>query len=310
MNELERSNWIKQEVSRPTKHDVLFGRGGGVNRHAGNVNFRKLVGQYEFDYRTTSRKHEKTEISAMIVSIVRSMDPPGRFLKNSGGIWRDVGDEKARNKTSQALRERGPSVFARRSEAEAAAVKSTSSLNINTLISTRREKPTALNPSEKAVPSNQEGVYKDKSGANLRVKCKMDPSSNTWACISQAQARSIIAQRAQRLSVEDANLVASAVQDPYVANPTKTKRAKILDHDMGGNLSPKDVAGVVFNEGGLKNLKGFPDYPDSTVLIRTVTDSLSLVSSESVSGDLNETSGSAPEEADGVQALLQLARCC
>lgn len=38
--------------------------------------------------------------------MVREMNPPGRFLKkNSHGVWEDVGDEVAREKASQALRD-------------------------------------------------------------------------------------------------------------------------------------------------------------------------------------------------------------
>lgn len=111
--------WIHQDVTKPTEHDVLFGRGGGVNRHAGNVHFRRLVSEHEYGYRTTSRKCEKTDISAKIVMLIRQLDPPGRFLKNEGsGIWHDVGDEKARNKTSQALRERGPALVSSQSRSQ------------------------------------------------------------------------------------------------------------------------------------------------------------------------------------------------
>ena len=42
----------------------------------------------------------------------RGQDPPGRFLKldDESGLWHDVGDKKAREKTSQALREKAPQV--------------------------------------------------------------------------------------------------------------------------------------------------------------------------------------------------------
>lgn len=42
-----------------------------------------------------------------IVRAIRSGNPPGRFLKKSDdGMWRDVGDKAAAEKTSQGLRER------------------------------------------------------------------------------------------------------------------------------------------------------------------------------------------------------------
>ena len=51
----------------------------------------------------------KPKLAREIIEWVRySQDPPGRFLKydDDDGAWRDVGDKKAREKTSQALREK------------------------------------------------------------------------------------------------------------------------------------------------------------------------------------------------------------
>jgi hypothetical protein len=50
-------------------------------------------------------------ISRDIVSAWRDQNPPGRFLikdELNTGLWNDVGDQKAREKISQALREKGP----------------------------------------------------------------------------------------------------------------------------------------------------------------------------------------------------------
>lgn len=46
-------------------------------------------------------------ISRSIVDAVRSMNPPGRFLEKSldTGLWNDIGNRKAIEKTSQALRD-------------------------------------------------------------------------------------------------------------------------------------------------------------------------------------------------------------
>jgi hypothetical protein len=55
---------------------------------------------------TGSRK-EKMKISRSIVEAVRSMSPPGRFLERDvlPGFYNDIGDRKAIEKTSQALRD-------------------------------------------------------------------------------------------------------------------------------------------------------------------------------------------------------------
>ena len=54
-------------------------------------------------------KREKPLIARRIVEAVRNQTPPGRFLsKDSKGMWNDIGDGRAREKTSQALREGAP----------------------------------------------------------------------------------------------------------------------------------------------------------------------------------------------------------
>lgn len=53
-------------------------------------------------------------IASSIVSEIRGLNPPGKFLARDtkSGFWKDIGDEKARDKTSQALRENAPSIRA------------------------------------------------------------------------------------------------------------------------------------------------------------------------------------------------------
>lgn len=85
-----------------SENDVLFGRGGGTNRHAGNIFFRDLVSEHQPAY-VQARKRDKTLIAKSIVAQVRSRN--GRFLRKEDGKWVDVGDKKAAEKTSQALRE-------------------------------------------------------------------------------------------------------------------------------------------------------------------------------------------------------------
>jgi hypothetical protein len=94
-------------VTRLNKNDVISGRGGRINAHVGNVQFREIVAKRREDYRAHStKKLEKAHIAAEIVYFIRSMDPPGRFLKEDpDGSWYDIGDEKAIKKVGQALRE-------------------------------------------------------------------------------------------------------------------------------------------------------------------------------------------------------------
>jgi hypothetical protein len=84
--------------------DVLLGRGGATNNHAGNHNFRLLVAANQQEY-LKARKHEKVIIARRIVAEVQSRG--GRFLQNgiSKDHWDEVSDKRAQEKTSQALRE-------------------------------------------------------------------------------------------------------------------------------------------------------------------------------------------------------------
>lgn len=72
----------------PNENDVLCGRGGRINSHAGNVQFRDIIHSRKKEYLApTTKKLEKAHIAAAIVNDIRAMDPPGRFLKED----RDTG---------------------------------------------------------------------------------------------------------------------------------------------------------------------------------------------------------------------------
>ena len=89
------------------ENDVLSGRGGGTNVHPGNRNFRELINKNRRAY-LKARKNDKPAISRAIVRSIREAN--GRFLKKDekSGMWLEIGDDAAREKTSQALRQRAP----------------------------------------------------------------------------------------------------------------------------------------------------------------------------------------------------------
>eukprot|EP00558_Chaetoceros_sp_UNC1202_P005403 CAMPEP_0197237506 /NCGR_PEP_ID=MMETSP1429-20130617/4316_1 /TAXON_ID=49237 /ORGANISM="Chaetoceros sp., Strain UNC1202" /LENGTH=295 /DNA_ID=CAMNT_0042696521 /DNA_START=10 /DNA_END=897 /DNA_ORIENTATION=- len=88
-------------------HDVLSGRGGGTNTHPGNRCFRVLIDENREKY-LRARKNDKPDISRSIVNAIRVKN--GRFLKKDedSGLWFEIGDDQAREKTSQALRQKAP----------------------------------------------------------------------------------------------------------------------------------------------------------------------------------------------------------
>jgi len=106
------SNQTSEGIESPHDNDVLFGRGGNINIHPGNETFRKIVHQKKRVYLTARFKREKRIIADSILEAIKSLGPPGRFLARDAktGLWYDVGNDKARDKTSQALRENAPSI--------------------------------------------------------------------------------------------------------------------------------------------------------------------------------------------------------
>jgi hypothetical protein len=59
------------------ENDVLLGRGGKKNQHAGNEKLRLLATKYSSFYRT-ALKREKPVIALLLVHLVQSMKPSGR----------------------------------------------------------------------------------------------------------------------------------------------------------------------------------------------------------------------------------------
>lgn len=94
-------------IAQPNETDVLCGRGGAALRHPGNQTYRRLVNLNKGLY-ITCLKTEKLKISRSIVAAIREQN--GRFLEKKACkvLWFDIGDKKAIEKTSQALREGQP----------------------------------------------------------------------------------------------------------------------------------------------------------------------------------------------------------
>ncbi len=97
-------------VSDLNDNDVLSGRGGRINSHPGNIQFRNLVQQHKMTYLSKqTKKLDKVKIANEIVQTIRNMEPSGRFLKQEKGNadeWIEIGDDRARKKAGQAMREK------------------------------------------------------------------------------------------------------------------------------------------------------------------------------------------------------------
>jgi hypothetical protein len=104
--------------------DIICGRGGLSLKHPGNAAYRKIVSLNKEIY-ATCPKTEKLRISKSIVAAVRDIN--ARFLEREDGkvshsldekdedgnpvTWRDIGNKRAIEKTSQALREGQPKLL-------------------------------------------------------------------------------------------------------------------------------------------------------------------------------------------------------
>lgn len=109
----------KPVLIKPKSIDVLFGRGGAINNHEGNIHFRSLIHDRKMKYNSNKNtKIDKSKISHEIVDVIKKLN--GRFLmkadvgqSGSGDWWVEVKDSKALSKTSQALREGAPDLRAK-----------------------------------------------------------------------------------------------------------------------------------------------------------------------------------------------------
>lgn len=97
---------VRQEIISPHGNDVLMGRGGKNNQHKGNENLSDMARLMRDDYKASAKKG-KSDMSRDLVQQVRDLTPPGRFLKRNPitNDWEDVGDDIAREKISQVLRD-------------------------------------------------------------------------------------------------------------------------------------------------------------------------------------------------------------
>lgn len=90
---------------QPNDHDILCGRGSGMNNSPGNIYFRELVRAHRAEYKK-ARRSFKLPITKRIVDLINNLNPPGRFLvRDENNEWKEYTHEHAMLKTSQALRE-------------------------------------------------------------------------------------------------------------------------------------------------------------------------------------------------------------
>jgi len=92
-------------VSELHPHDVILCRGEGINKHFGNVLFRKVVAPLRNNFYNLD---ERKEVARQVVEGIKQLNPPGRFLMISPldqSCLYEISDKKALTKVYQSLRD-------------------------------------------------------------------------------------------------------------------------------------------------------------------------------------------------------------
>jgi hypothetical protein len=243
-NELEahyaRQSWPLRNITVPHNNDVLFGRGGGTNSHPGNKRYRQLVEESKSRYLAASR-NEKPLIAFEIVRFLREQQtPPGRFLQMNEMTkkWDDVGYKRAREKTSQALREKlnyAPNTASKVDE-KGGTKQRQPPLNGTTTVLSSRDIPIIGVIKESSTPSPDEAPPKtleywptlqpSNSDAVIGISTanSVDKASPTEQSVLQQlkpDLPPILPSQEQERWIEDSNALDDSVVVPHLSPPKK-----------------------------------------------------------------------------------------
>lgn len=223
-------------IVKPTKFDVLFGRGKPYQGHSGNIRLHKVVDVYKPRY-SQARRHVKTEIAEEIVQFIKGGgEKSGRFLKRTEGedAWVEVSDTIARDKVSHALRGKS-----RHSELAT-------------------ESPEPLIPT-KRIGGNLEQAAKRQRMAAHPLAAEM------YAQRSQGGFMDPLSGRIFPSAVTGAALPANLFHQDAASNQLLGR----LHHPLGGSLPPQLAASQLYSSmGGMRNLSGFLPMHHSPRLTR------------------------------------------
>ena len=101
----------KATICKPTRNDVLFGRGHQCQNHPGNCYLREAIDKKKIQYVQSTKTCGKDAIAKSIFKSIKTLNPPGRFLKKSeDGNYYASSDKDALAKIKQALRENSKNI--------------------------------------------------------------------------------------------------------------------------------------------------------------------------------------------------------
>jgi len=110
-----RRSYLPKEYT-PCDSDVICARGVEYYQHAGNVSYRMVIEHSLERYCASTTKLDKSIIVVDVVKNMRSMNKSSGFegdsvaakfvrFDNKSQLWYEIGDEAARQKTGQTIRE-------------------------------------------------------------------------------------------------------------------------------------------------------------------------------------------------------------
>jgi hypothetical protein len=130
---------------------VLCGRGGGINKHYGNIVYRRVVEYNKKVYKQVPKRHRMLVSSSIVQAILNA---GGRFLQeqssNGTTAWTEIPIRRAVQKTSQALRERSDDGTAAAAEEEGDTT--SASLPNRSFSPTNQSYPSSLNGHSQTTP--------------------------------------------------------------------------------------------------------------------------------------------------------------
>jgi hypothetical protein len=206
-------------ITKVTANDIICGRKGVALKHPGNLAYRKIVGSNKEAY-ATCLKNEKLRISKSIVAAMREVG--GRFIERIDGkvsssleerdddgnlvAYRDIGDRRAVEKTSQALREGQPMLLRKLAEKRGS----------KALASTRTTPTTQDLPAQALPPLPLETLPEEAATVRTMIHPTMPPATTSTDTTSYEYSDSLL--RALVNSPYGAQLESSgAVTPPQVS---------------------------------------------------------------------------------------------
>ena len=195
------------------RQDVLFGRGGGTNHHAGNLRYRELINAHRQDYVQVAIKSEKANVSRRVVKAIKAGN--GRFLrKGEDGRWHEVSDKEAVDKASQALREKTNTAKAAKVDEEKMVAAPVADVEMKEAGTTKGD--------EAEAPKEDDASPARSSKAAL--KRKRDPNKPK-GCVSATLMYSNAHRKARKVENPDATFgdIARMLVSEYKALPSEEK---------------------------------------------------------------------------------------